>query len=116
MCALFAGIIRAPITSVLIIFEMTGGYGLILPLMIANMTAYGLARRIRPIPIYEALLEKEGLQLPHRKGPGPTVREQIRAGGAWTGKPIGLPGTLTLHQPLDGGAAEPSSSFTVLDA
>ncbi len=40
---------RPPITSVLIIIEMTGGYGLILPLMIANMTAYGLARRWRPI-------------------------------------------------------------------
>ncbi len=37
MGAVFAGVVRAPITSVLIIFEMTGSYGLILPLMIANM-------------------------------------------------------------------------------
>src|SRR5205085_6346341 len=44
MGAAFAGIVRAPITSVLIIFEMTGSYGLILPLMISNMTAFGLAR------------------------------------------------------------------------
>ncbi len=36
MGAVFAGVIRAPITSVLIIFEMTGGYDLILPLMIAE--------------------------------------------------------------------------------
>lgn len=36
MGAFFAAVIRAPITSVLIIFEMTQGYGLILPLMIAN--------------------------------------------------------------------------------
>jgi CIC family chloride channel protein len=43
MGAVFASIIRAPITSVLIIFEMTGGYSLILPLMLANMTAYALA-------------------------------------------------------------------------
>lgn len=39
MGAVFAGIIRAPITSVLIIFEMTGSYELILPLMISNMTS-----------------------------------------------------------------------------
>jgi CIC family chloride channel protein len=44
MGAAFAGIIRAPITSVLIIFEMTGGYGLVLPLMIANTAAYVVAR------------------------------------------------------------------------
>jgi CIC family chloride channel protein len=65
MGAVFAGIIRAPMTSVLIIFEMTGGYGLILPLMIANMSAYGLARHWRNTAIYEALLRQDGVVLPH---------------------------------------------------
>jgi CBS domain-containing protein len=64
MGAVFAGVIRAPITSVLIIFEMTGGYGLVLPLMLANMSAYVLARRLRPTPIYEALLGQDGIVLP----------------------------------------------------
>jgi CIC family chloride channel protein len=63
MGAVFAGTIRAPITSVLIIIEMTNGYSLILPLMIANMSAYGLARSLRPTPIYEALLEQDGVHL-----------------------------------------------------
>ena len=63
MGAVFAGIIRAPITSVLIIIEMTGGYSLILPLMIANTLAYGIARHYRPTPIYEALLEQDGIRL-----------------------------------------------------
>jgi CIC family chloride channel protein len=67
MGAVFAGIIRAPMTSVLIIFEMTGGYGLILPLMIANMSAYALARHWRHVPIYEALLLQDGIVLPHGK-------------------------------------------------
>jgi CIC family chloride channel protein len=48
MGAVFAGVVRAPMTSILIIFEMTGGYGLILPLMIANMSAFALARYWRP--------------------------------------------------------------------
>ncbi len=65
MGAVFAGVIRAPITSVLIIFEMTGGYGLILPLMLANMTSYALTRHWRPIPIYDALLEQDGVVLQH---------------------------------------------------
>jgi chloride channel protein, CIC family len=64
MGAAFAGIVRAPMTSVLIIFEMTGGYGLVLPLMIANMTAFALARSWRRTPIYEALLEQDGIFLP----------------------------------------------------
>ena len=53
------GIIRAPMTSVLIIFEMTGGYGLVLPLMIANMSAFALARHWRHTPVYEALLAQD---------------------------------------------------------
>jgi CIC family chloride channel protein len=73
MGAVFAGVIRAPITSVLIIIEMTDGYSLILPLMIANMSAYALARRLRPTPIYEALLAQDGIDLAaHRGEPGPS--------------------------------------------
>jgi CIC family chloride channel protein len=67
MGAVFAGIVRGPMTSVLIIFEMTGSYGLILPLMIANMSAYALARHWRHVPIYEALLLQDGIVLPHGK-------------------------------------------------
>lgn len=67
MGAVFAGVIRAPITSVLIIFEMTGSYGLILPLMIANMTSYAIARHYEPVQIYEAFLTQDGIVLPHGK-------------------------------------------------
>lgn len=69
MGAVFAGIVRAPMTSILIVFEMTGGYGLVLPLMIANMTAFVLARYWRPIPVYEALLLQDGIELPHGSRP-----------------------------------------------
>ena len=66
MGAVFAGVVRAPMTSILIIFEMTGGYGLVLPLMIANMSAFALARHWRHTPVYEALLEQDGIFLPER--------------------------------------------------
>jgi CIC family chloride channel protein len=69
MGAMFAGVIRAPITSVLIIIEMTRGYSLILPLMIANMTAYVIARRFRAHSVYDALLEQDGISL-ERAGEG----------------------------------------------
>jgi CIC family chloride channel protein len=63
MGAVFAGIVRAPMTSILIIFEMTRGYGLVLPMMIANMSAFALARHWRRTPIYDALLEQDGIHL-----------------------------------------------------
>lgn len=91
MGAVFAGIIRAPITSVLIIFEMTGSYELILPLMISNMTAYALARRIRPIPIYEALLEQDQIHLPHRRGPVSHALEQLTVRDAMTSNLVIIP-------------------------
>jgi CIC family chloride channel protein len=69
MGAVFAGIVRAPMTSVLIIFEMTGGYGLVLPLMIANMSAFALARHWRRVPIYDALLAQDGIFLHHGSTP-----------------------------------------------
>lgn len=65
MGAVFAGIVRAPMTSILIVFEMTGGYGLVLPLMIANISSFALARHWRHTPVYEALLEQDGIVLPH---------------------------------------------------
>jgi CIC family chloride channel protein len=63
MGAVFSATIRAPMTSVLIIVEMTSGYSLILPLMIANMSAYVIAKRWRPEPIYEALLAQDDIHL-----------------------------------------------------
>jgi CIC family chloride channel protein len=69
MGAVFAGINRAPMTSVLIVFEVTGGYGLVLPLMIANMCAFALARHWRPVPVYVALLAQDGITLPQKGKP-----------------------------------------------
>ena len=66
MGAVFSATIRAPMTSILIIVEMTSGYSLILPLMIANMSAYVIARHYRPEAIYEALLAQDGIHLQDR--------------------------------------------------
>jgi CIC family chloride channel protein len=67
MGAVFAGIVRAPITSIVIIFEMTGNYSMILPLMVANIISYALASKLSATPIYDALLEQDGIRLPHNE-------------------------------------------------
>ena len=116
MGAVFAGIVRAPITSVLIIFEMTNGYGLILPLMIANMTSYGLARRIRPTPIYEALLEQDGIRLPHRRGPVSHALERLRVAEAMTTELVTLDAALDVAAAVKHVERCDFSTFPVLDA
>jgi CIC family chloride channel protein len=67
MGALFAGIVRAPMTSVLMIFEMTRDYSVIVPLMIANLASLFISRRFQQQPIYEALAHQDGIHLPSRK-------------------------------------------------
>jgi CIC family chloride channel protein len=64
MGAAFAGVIRAPMTSVVMIFEITRDYAVIVPLMIANLVSYFVASRIQKKPIYEVLAEQDGIHLP----------------------------------------------------
>jgi len=61
--AFFAAVIRCPMTSILIIFEMTRNYSLILPLMVGNLLAYLISSKLRPVPIYDALLLQDGISL-----------------------------------------------------
>jgi CIC family chloride channel protein len=60
----FAGIVRTPLTSVIMIFEMTRDYAIIVPLMISNLISFFISRRLQPEPIYEALALQEGVYLP----------------------------------------------------
>ena len=64
MGALFAGIVRAPMTSVLMIFEMTQDYAVIVPLMISNLVSLFISSRLQRMPIYEALAIQDGVHLP----------------------------------------------------
>jgi CIC family chloride channel protein len=64
MGAVFAGVVRTPMTSVLIIFEMTQDYAVIVPLMIANLVSLFVASLLQHEPIYEALAVQDGIHLP----------------------------------------------------
>ena len=64
MGAVFAGIVRAPMTSVLMIFEMTQDYAVIVPLMIANLVSLFISSRLQHKPIYEELAVQDGIHLP----------------------------------------------------
>jgi len=64
MGTLFAGIVRAPMTSVVMIFETTRDYAVIVPLMISNLVSFFISSRFQPQPIYEELAHQDGIHLP----------------------------------------------------
>jgi chloride channel protein, CIC family len=59
MAAYFAAIVRAPLTGIMLIVEMTGNYSLMLPLLVSCFCAYATAELLNDLPIYEALLERD---------------------------------------------------------
>jgi CIC family chloride channel protein len=66
MAATFAAVARAPLTSILIVFEITGDYGLVLPLMLAASLATFLADRLHADSVYTMALTRRGVRLTRR--------------------------------------------------
>jgi CIC family chloride channel protein len=64
MGVLFAGFLRAPMTSVFMVLEVSGNYTIILPVIVANTFAYVISRALQPIPIFDLLTRQDGIDLP----------------------------------------------------
>jgi CIC family chloride channel protein len=64
MGTLFAAVFRAPMTSVFMVFEVSASYEIILPVMVANLVAYLVARKLSASTFFEMVAAQEGLQLP----------------------------------------------------
>jgi chloride channel protein, CIC family len=64
MGTLFAGILRAPMTSVFMIMEVSGNYTIIVPVILSNAIAYFISRTLQPTPIFDLLSRQDGLDLP----------------------------------------------------
>ena len=96
MAAYFTAIVRAPLTGIVLIIEMTGNYAQMLPLLVACFGAYAVAEGLGELPIYENLLERDLL----RGGPLPDPKEpvileiEVEPGAPFAGKSVrelGLP-------------------------
>jgi chloride channel protein, CIC family len=64
MGVLFAGFLRAPMTSVFMVLEVSGNYSIILPVIVANTVAYVISRTFWKTPIFDLLTRQDGLELP----------------------------------------------------
>jgi len=113
MGAVFAGVVRAPMTSVLMIFEMTQDYAVIVPLMIANLVSLFIASRLQHEPIYEALAVQDGIHLPSAKvrqryGPRQIFKVMHGAGEL-------LPAEMTVRAALERVRSSGARSWLVTD-
>ena len=63
MAAFFGGVAHAPITAILILFEMTGDYQIILPLMLSTVLSTIVAKNLSPDSIYTLKLKRRGVEL-----------------------------------------------------
>lgn len=65
MAGLMAGVMKAPMTAIFLIAEITGGYELLVPLIITSVCSFVTARGIEPYSIYTKRIAREGKLLTH---------------------------------------------------
>ena len=63
MCACLGAVVRAPVTGILIVFEMTHQFSLVLPLMLGALISQAISRRLIKANFYDAVLEQDGHHL-----------------------------------------------------
>jgi CIC family chloride channel protein len=92
MAALFAGAARAPFTAILIVFEMTDDYRLILPLMVGVVISMIVAEHLQPESIYTLKLARRGIHL--RSGRDVDVMESVRVDEVMVNNPVIVPASM----------------------
>jgi chloride channel protein, CIC family len=107
MAAYFTAIVRAPLTGIMLIVEMTGNYSQMLPLLVSCFCAYAVAEFLKELPIYEALLER----ILKTEGETPVLNEPavvefiVQPGSRFSGRQVstlGLPPGCILIRCSDG--------------
>ena len=121
MAAYFTAIVRAPLTGIVLIVEMTGNYQQMLPLLVACFCAYAVAELLKDLPIYEALLERDLLRDgSHIKLKEPMVMDfLIEQGAPFVGREVrllGLPPGCVLVRCTEGARVFVPTATTTLEA
>jgi len=113
MGAVFAAAARAPMTAILIIFELTGDYRIMLPLMLAVVIATALANRMSPDSIYTLKLARRGIDLLRRRPASPM--EAITVAEAMRPTPEPVPATASLAEAIERLSATDEPTLPVVD-
>ncbi|MBT3586603.1 MAG: chloride channel protein [Halobacteriovoraceae bacterium] len=112
MGAFFASVIRAPFSSIIMVFELTRDYHLIAPLMLANITSYMISSRFLTGSIYEKISEQDGIHLPTREDGD--VLELLHVEDAMIQNPISLNAKISITAAMKGLEGNDFSGYPVL--
>jgi len=114
MGAVFAGAARAPITAVIIIFELTGDYRIILPLMFAIALATGVSNLLSHDTIYTLKLRRRGIDI--MRGRGANLMQLLRVADAMEPLPLALDSETPLNEVIARLGDAPTDGLPVVDA
>lgn len=112
MAGLVAGATHAPLTAIMMVFEMTGDYALILPLMLTSVLAYAVARRFHPESIYTEWLARRGVHLSHGADAALLARVPVRE--CLNRAPVTVPAGAGLDEVLSCTQASRQTDFPVV--
>ncbi len=113
MGAVFAAAARAPITAVIIIFELTGDYRIILPLMFAIALAAGVSNLLSRDTIYTLKLRRRGIDV--MRGRGANLMQLLRVSDAMQPLPDPLTADTSLNEAIARLADGPADGLPVVD-
>ncbi|MBO1350894.1 MAG: chloride channel protein [Hormoscilla sp. GUM202] len=101
MGAFFSAVGKVPITSIVIVFEMTADFNLVLPLMIGSVVAYLVSSILTDSSLYQRLLEWNGIQPQAEstlRAPSAAEAFEVKAAEVMQKKVETLPSQLTLDE------------------
>ncbi len=99
MGAFFTGVVRVPVTAIIIVFELTGNFNIVLPLMVSCAVSYIVAESIFKRSLYEHLLEAKGISLTE-ENPERNFLLTLHASQVMQTQVESLPSSLTLGEVL----------------
>ncbi|MBW4680951.1 MAG: chloride channel protein [Microcoleus vaginatus WJT46-NPBG5] len=114
MGAFFCAVCRAPITAVVIVFEITTDFKLVLPLMIGSVVAYLVAEKVEKESLYDRLLEFNGINLKKEK-PADGILAELSASDVMQGRVETLSSQISLDEVMQAFSRSHHRGFPVVD-
>jgi len=115
MATFFSAVARVPITAIILIFEMTTDFNLVLPLMIGSVTAYLVAETIASGSIYDRLLEWNGIHLEAEETPVRGIIARLKAANVMQRRVETLSCQMTLDEAVQAFSRSHHRGFPVVD-
>lgn len=114
MAALVAGSAHAPLTAIFIVLEMSGDWGIIVPLLLAGALSYVVARSLYHDSVYSEWLTRRGERIAH--GADESVLGRLHVSDALDSHPVTLRASQPVDEMLRGLSSAPRPEYPVVDA